>query len=146
MSLIKINKRRPWFSSELSDFFDNEDLFRDEFWGKAIMKQPAMNIKETDGKYTIEVAAPGLEKEDFKVSVKDGQLTISAEKESSTEEKKENYARREFSYNSFKRSLMLPDNVLEDQIDASYENGMLNITLNKKEMSTKHPSRMVEVH
>jgi len=145
MSLIRFNRRSPWFSSELSDFFDKENFFKDDFFNRAFENKPALNIKETDTDYEIELAAPGLSKEDFEVSVEDGYLSISAEKTQTDEEKKDNYIRKDFSYNSFKRTLLLPDNVKQDDIKASYHNGVLRMKLVKKNMEAPQSSKTIEV-
>ncbi|MCF8335923.1 MAG: Hsp20/alpha crystallin family protein [Bacteroidales bacterium] len=88
---------------------------------------------ENQNNYTIEIAAPGLNKEDFNVSVDDGVLIVSSEKEQSNEDEQEDYKRREFSYTSFKRSFNLPSNVDAENIKAKHENGVLYVELPKKE-------------
>lgn len=135
MSLI--NWRRgdllPSFSSMVENFFDNDNDF--EKWWKGAKTVPAVNVVETDKSFDMEVAAPGMKKEDFKVEVKEGMLMISAETKHEEEEKKENYTRREFSYSSFNRSFRLPENVKADNIVANYKNGILKLTMPKKVMS-----------
>ncbi|WP_340065947.1 Hsp20/alpha crystallin family protein [Ascidiimonas aurantiaca] len=145
MSLIRFNRRSPWFSSELSDFFDKENFFRDDFFNRAFENKPALNIKETDTDYEIELAAPGLSREDFEVSIEDGYLNVSAEKTLTDEQKEDNYIRKDFSYNSFKRTLLLPDNVKQDDIKASYDNGVLRMKLFKKSTEVSQPSKTIEV-
>ncbi len=93
---------------------------------------PAANIKENENDFTIDMAAPGLEKKDFKLGVENGQLMISANKEQSTENKDENYYRKEFSYQSFKRSFQLPEHADTSNISATYNNGVLTIVIGKK--------------
>lgn len=105
---------------------------------------PAVNVEETDKEYRIEVAAPGLEKEDMKVSVDDGVLTIKAEKKLESEEKNDNYIRREFGYNSFSRSFTLPEEVDAEKISAKHKNGVLNVTLPKAEVKVT-PTKEVKI-
>src|SRR5690606_32503121 len=106
MALIK---RSDWPSllrdSWLSDFFDGDRFFDSDMMQRTI---PAVNIQEKDDSFEIELAAPGLEKKDFKVTVDRGVLTISAEKEARKEEKEKNYTRKEFNYTTFSRSFALP--------------------------------------
>ncbi|MBL0105212.1 MAG: Hsp20/alpha crystallin family protein [Bacteroidetes bacterium] len=91
------------------------------------------------------MAAPGMEKKDFHVSVEGGTLTIRSEKKEEIKEKKENYTRREFSYNSFIRSFRLPDNCLPEKIDAKYENGILTLVLPKKEVIAQKAVKEIKV-
>jgi len=106
---------------------------------------PAVNIAETKDEYRIEVAAPGLDKDDFKVNIEDDTLTISANKEEKKEEKDETYTRREFSYTSFSRSFNLPDTVDSEKIKAEHKNGVLTIYVPKKEEVKKKLSREVKI-
>ena len=125
MTLIKTNF--PW-TTDLSDFFDNDWLktkFANGDWS------PAVNIADNEGNYEIEVAAPGIKKDDFKVTVEKGLLTISGQTENEKEEKKKNYTRKEFSSKSFTRSFTLPANVTEEDVNAKYDNGVLKLTLKK---------------
>ncbi len=109
------------------------------------LKVPLANVTETKNEFRVDLSAPGLKKEDFKVDVEDGTLTISSEKKEEKEENKENYKRREFSYNSFSRTFELPENVLEDKINAKYDNGMLHISIPKKETGSSKPKKAIEV-
>lgn len=125
MTLIKSNF--PW-TTDLSDFFDNDWLktkFTNGNWA------PAVNVIDNDGNYEIEVAAPGIKKDDFKVTVEKGLITISGQAEDEKEEKKKNYTRKEFSSKSFTRSFTLPTNVNEEDVNAKYDNGVLKLTLKK---------------
>lgn len=106
---------------------------------------PDVNVMENDKDFKIELAAPGLERKDFKVEVDNDVLTISAEKEEERKEERENYKRREFSYNSFSRSLILPENSMPDKIDAKYENGILKLSLPKKEITKSTPKKAINV-
>lgn len=105
---------------------------------------PDANIVETSKDFKIDLAAPGLERNDFKVEVENGMLTISVQRDIKKEEQM-NYRRREFSYNSFNRSFILPENCLPEKIDAKYENGILHIMLPKKEVTTSKPAKEIKV-
>ncbi|MGB5436217.1 MAG: Hsp20/alpha crystallin family protein [Maribacter sp.] len=153
MSLVKFRKR-PFGNLVTQDFFDMDDFFDnrscvrnmlpDTFWnGKTT--EPALNIKETDDKFEIELAAPGFAKKDFEITIEDGCLNISAEKTISEEEKEDDYTRREFSYNAFERSLQLPESVKEEEIKAKYKDGILRFDLVKKEEVKKKPAKKVEI-
>jgi len=106
---------------------------------------PSANIIENEKDFRIELAAPGLERKDFKVEVDNGLITITAEKEEEETEEKENYRRREYSYNSFNRSFTLPENSLPDKIEAKYDNGILHLTLPKKQVTILKPTKEIKV-
>lgn len=107
---------------------------------------PAVNVKETDDDFVIELAAPGMDKNDFKINFKNNVLTISSEKKNENEEKSQNYTRKEFSYQSFQRSFTVSDNaVLGDKISAKYNNGILHITLPKREELKPQPEREIKI-
>lgn len=145
MSLIKFSRRRPWLSEELEDLFGTENLFKDETWSRAILRQPAMNIREDEEKYELELAVPGLAKDDFSVTVDNGYLNVAVEKETSEENTQDNYTRKEFSYERFNRSVMLPENAREDDIKANYENGLLHISIAKRTAAEVSEIKKVEV-
>lgn len=133
---------------DIDNFFDNRlwksDLMDTEFWnGKTV--EPALNIKETKDHFEIELAAPGFAKKDFKVTIEDGCLNISAEKKVTEEEKEKDYTRREFNYSAFERSLQLPETVKEEAIEARYKDGILSFNLKKKEVAGKKPAKVIEV-
>ncbi|MCU0470423.1 MAG: Hsp20/alpha crystallin family protein [Arcicella sp.] len=94
---------------------------------------PAVNVKESENAFAIEVAAPGLKKEDFKISLHENRLTISAKQEESSAEKTDKYTRQEFNYTSFQRTFTLPKNVDGEKIEATYTDGILHVGLPKKE-------------
>lgn len=132
--------------------------FFDRFWNNELMdwghsnfsstntSLPAVNVKETNDEFVIELAAPGMEKKDFKINFKNNVITISSERENEKEEKKENYTRREFSYQSFQRAFTVPENaVMGDKIGASYNNGILKVTLPKREEVKPQPERQIEI-
>ena len=128
MALVRFNQYpalTDLFESLEKNFFNNEERFEGTV--------PAVNIKEDNDKFALELAAPGMKKNDFHINVEKDVLTISSERKEEKEEKKDNYARREFYYNSFSRSFNLPDTIDVDNIKADYKNGILNITLPKKE-------------
>lgn len=107
---------------------------------------PAVNVKETIDEFVIELAAPGMEKKDFKINFKNNVITISSEKEDKKEEKKDNYTRREFSYQSFQRAFTVPENaILSDKIEATYNNGILEIKLPKREEVKPQPEREIKI-
>ena len=154
MSLVKFRKRRPFGNLMTQDFFDMDDFFDNRMWVRNMLPdafwtgksaEPALNIKETDDHFEIELAAPGFSKKDFEVTIEDGCLNISAEKTHKEEEKEEDYTRREFSYNSFERSLQLPESVKEEEIKAKYTDGILSFKLAKKEEAKKKPARTISI-
>lgn len=122
---------KPLFNGFLDEFFNNNIS---NFLGNdAVLNQPAVNIVETDQAFKLELAAPGYDKQDFSLNVENDFLTVSASRETKQEEQNERYTRREFSVTSFKRSFKLPKTVNQEAIAAVYENGILNVTLGKKE-------------
>mgnify|MGYP006165535359 CR=1 FL=1 len=121
----------PRFSNLFDSFFENEfqNVNRKEFF-----KTPALvNVKDTEAAYIIDVAAPGFNKEEISIKVENNLLTIKAEQKNETETKEEKYTRKEFNFSSFNRSFTLPKTVEADKIGAAYENGILSVTLPKKE-------------
>lgn len=103
---------------------------------------PSANILETTKNYQLELAAPGLERKDFKLETDNSILTITVDKK---EEKDQRYRRKEFSYNSFNRSFALPENILSDKVDAHYENGVLRVLLPKKEIGTIKQKKEIKI-
>ncbi len=128
MNLVRF-QNSPLFAGLFRDF-ENEFLRKPEIERGDI---PAVNIKEDEKQYVLEMAAPGLKKEDFKISLDNDVMNISREVEEKKEEKNENYTRREFWFNSFSRSFTLPETIDFDKIKADYRNGILKITLPKDE-------------
>ncbi|MEZ4842083.1 MAG: Hsp20/alpha crystallin family protein [Flavobacteriaceae bacterium] len=126
-----------------------DDFFRD--WSTTNFSEtnttlPAVNIRENDDQFTVEVAVPGMEKEDFQIDLDNNILTISSEKKIENEETNDKYTRREYSYQSFKRSFTLPKNVVDsDKIAATYKNGELVIAIPKREEAKPKPARLIEV-
>ncbi|WP_273565709.1 Hsp20/alpha crystallin family protein [Maribacter halichondriae] len=153
MSLVKF-RRRPFGNLVAQDFFDMDDFFDNRAWVRDMLPsrfwngktaEPALNVKENDNNFEIELAAPGFAKKDFEVTIEDGCLNITAEKEHSEEEKDDNYTRREFSYNSFERSLQLPESVKQEEIKAKYNDGILSFKLDKKEEAKKMPPKKIAI-
>ena len=148
MKIVKSNgglmntAKSPW-----NDFL-NLDVFN---WGSDFSNPgnslPAVNIKETPDSFEVEMAAPGMDKNDFKIELDDNTLIISSEKEDRSEKKEgENYSRKEFSYQSFYRTFHLSKDVVEvEKIIAKYENGLLRLMIPKKEEVKKKPVRTIEI-
>jgi HSP20 family protein len=133
-NLIKFQREiSPW-----NDFFNVDDFF-DRNRLKRQTNYPAVNVSENDKNYSIEIVAPGFKREDFKLKVDSDMLTISAETKTEKKDQQngKEYTRREYSYNSFTRTFHLPDNVSDDNISASYHDGILELTLPKSETQTK---------
>jgi HSP20 family protein len=135
MSLIKRSDWPTLGGSLLSDFFDDE-RFANSQWlsGRSV---PAVNIKETEKNFEVELAAPGYDKKDFNVNIDNGVLIVSAERRDEKENKDGNYTRREFGFTSFSRSFNLPQNTNEEDIDARFENGILKLSIPKQESNSK---------
>jgi len=122
-------KNNSFFPSVLDEFFNDMPVLRSS--ESRIL--PKVNIAESDKSYQIELAVPGMEKEDFKIEVKNDLLVISSEKKEEKKEEGKNYSRREFSQCSFSRSFILPDIAESNKIEAAYKNGILEVTIPKKE-------------
>ncbi|MGA1583198.1 MAG: Hsp20/alpha crystallin family protein [Saprospiraceae bacterium] len=133
----------PTFTSMVEHMMSDEDFFA-PFW-RNTHTTPAVNVKETDATFELEVGVPGMEKKDFSVEIENGMLVIKAEREESTEEKKNHFTRKEFSYHSFRRSFTMPENALEDGIQANYDNGILKIIIKKREGTPKTAPKNVEI-
>jgi HSP20 family protein len=147
MSIITRNYF-PAMSNLFDDFFTRDRAG----WGMNNSETnttiPAVNIRETNDNFEVEMAAPGMNKEDFKVELDGNQLTISSEskKEQQETDEQHRYSRQEFSYQSFQRSFTLPKDVVDaDKIQAKYNNGVLQLTIPKKEEVKKRPPRMIEI-
>ena len=127
-------KSQNWLPGIFNDFFGNEWV------EKTNSASPAINIKESENEYKVEVAAPGMTKDDFSIKIDaDNQLIVSMEKkeEHKDENKKEKYLRREFAYPQFQQIMILPDNVEKDKIEAKVENGVLQIDIPKKQIAVE---------
>jgi HSP20 family protein len=137
----------PTFPSFFDKFFEGNLMDWNNWnYSSTDTTLPAVNVKEDKDSYTIEVAAPGMAKEDFKVDYENGRLTISSERKNESKEKDGNYTRREFSYQSFQRSFTVPENIVNgEKIAASYKEGILHISLPKREEVKPKPAREIKI-
>ncbi|HUR11211.1 MAG TPA: Hsp20/alpha crystallin family protein [Flavitalea sp.] len=149
MSLLKRNGNSYQAVPDLFDDFLNRNLFdwRSTNFSDSGTTLPAVNIKETNENFEVEMAAPGMEKKDFNILLEGNTLTISAESNHERENKEgETYSRKEFSYFSFQRKFTLPKDVVdEEQINARYENGILQLIIPKKEEAKKKGPKMISI-
>ncbi len=140
--MMPIMRNSAWLPTVFNDFFDTD------FMPKANATAPAINVKESDKGYTVELAAPGMKKEDFDVHINDeGNLLIKMEnkQEKKEEDKNSRYLRREFSYTKFEQTLILPDNVNKSEIKARVDNGVLTVDLPKVEEVKEKIARRIEI-
>ena len=144
MSINALTKRNDLLPSFVDEFFTPwKGIFEGGFDRKFSM--PAVNVSETKDDYKLSVAAPGMKKEDFKIDVDSNMLTISSEKEESKEEKDKKFTRKEYSYSSFSRSFTLPEEINQAKIDAKYEDGVLKISLPRKDGVNKPTAKQIAV-
>jgi len=144
MSLVKFSNQFPTLFDR---FFDN-DLFdwSNKNFSLTNTTLPSVNILEDDSSYEVEMAAPSLNKDDFKIELNNDVLTISSEKQTENETKEgQRYTRKEFSYQSFSRSFTLPDSVDNDKIKAKYENGVLRVIIPKREDAKPRPVKQIAI-
>lgn len=125
---------KPW-----NEWFDNGNL-----WGRT-MNVPAVNITENKENYQVSLAVPGMKKDDFKIDIDGNMLTISSEREENKEEKDKKFTRKEYSYSSFSRSFTLPEEINKEKIEAKYEEGVLKISLPRKEEAKKPLAKHIAV-
>ena len=134
---------QSWLPEIFNDFFANDWMTRTN------ATAPAINVIEDDKDYKVEVAAPGMNKEDFKINVTDDNylvLTMEKKNESKDEDKKRKYLRREFSYHKFEQSLALPEDVNKDDIKATVHDGILTIEIPKVKITEKQPTvKQIEI-
>jgi len=143
MTLVKFNKPNNTLLPGFNDVF--ESIFNDTFFNdRMIARVPAVNISESENSYHVELAAPGLKKEDFKLNLERNQLTISVEQTTENADEQKNYSKREYSYNSFVRSFTLPESADHGQIEAGYTDGILRIDIAKRE-EAKAVRRQIEI-
>ena len=134
MTLVKFsngqknNAVNPWFNDVFNSLV-NDNYLNDRF----VAKSPAVNIAETENEFHVELAVPGLKKEDFKINVDKNVLSVSAEKKTENVEEGKKYSKREYSYNTFTRTFTLPETADHAKIDAEYTDGILKLTVAKKE-------------
>ena len=139
--LAKMNRTYPGI---FDDFF-GMDHYPAHYRRNGFKTLPAVNISEGENEFTIEVAAPGLEKKDFKINLDNNCLTIASVREDNKEEVMDQYTRREFGYASFQRTFVLPESVDGEKIKANYADGILNVQLPKKEEAKPKPARTIKV-
>jgi len=147
MTLIRrTNGLFPSVPSFFDDFF-TKDVYDWSNSNKAYgASLPAVNIREDDNGFEVEVAVPGLKKEDFNIKIENDILTISSENESKPESEDNAYKRREFHYSSFKRTFTLPENLVDsDKVKANYVDGVLHVSLPKKEEAKPKPVRTIKI-
>lgn len=131
-----------------SDFWDSlmgKDFFDRSNFSPTGTTLPSVNIRDENDKYLVEVAAPGMKKDDFNIELEDDTLTISSEREDKNEENEQNYSRKEFSYQSFRRTFNLPKTVESEKIRATYQDGVLRINIPKKQEARKKAPRQIKI-
>lgn len=132
--------KNSWLPEVFNDFFYNNNM------PKTNATAPAINVLENETEYTVELAAPGLRKEDFDISINnDGDLVIKMEKKNEVKDENAHYLRREFAYSKYEQTLILPDDVDKDKVGARMSDGVLNITLPKLNKSVQKVARQIEV-
>ena len=143
-SLVKTSERVPVlfddFFKPWNEWFGNGG----DLWGR-VLTVPQVNITENKNEYMVSLAAPGMKKDDFKIDMDGNMLTISSEKEENKEEKDKKFTRREYSYSSFSRSFTLPDEVNKEKIEARYEDGVLKLSLPRKEEVKRNLTKSIAV-
>lgn len=145
MTLVK---KDVGYAPTLSSFFDDfftRDLFSWPSSSSTGTSIPKVNIYETDDGFHVEMAAPGMNRDDFKVELDNNMLTISSLRESKDSEDNRNYQRREYSYQSFTRSFHLPDSAEAEKINAKYVDGVLNLVIPKKEEAKRKPIKTIKI-
>ena len=123
-------------------------IFDDDFFpvmSKSTSSMPAVNIKEDDKRFVLDLAVPGIDRKDLKIDINEDLLTISSEIKNESEENRDGYKRKEFSYSSFCRSFQIPENVNRDKIEASYKDGILSVALPKLTEEKSKISRQVKI-
>ncbi|MBL4625285.1 MAG: Hsp20/alpha crystallin family protein [Flavobacteriales bacterium] len=145
MNLVRFNPRRT--RNTINPFFD--EFFKTDYRNVdyCTTNQPAVNITDENESYFIDIAAPGFDKKDFKISIEDNQLKVSAEIESESEETttEQKFTKREFRTSSFERSFSLPETTKQDEIKADYKVGVLHIEIPKQEVEKPTPARLVSI-
>lgn len=142
MIMTPVTRKNQWLPDVFNDFFDND------FMARTNATAPAINVKESDNDYEVEVAAPGMTKDDFNVHLNDdGDLNIKMEskKESKDENKKSHYLRREFAYSKFEQTLILPEDVDKEAISAKVNDGVLTVVLPKVKKNEKKATREITI-
>jgi HSP20 family protein len=150
---MSLTLRKPTIPSMINDWMNPESMLMRDFFDfgsdfvipRIGMTVPSVNIQETAKEFVFELAAPGLERKDFAIELDHHVLMISSEKEEKKAEKENGYYRKEYSFNSFKRSFTLPENVKEANIDAKYENGILKVIIPKEKETISHAPKKIAV-
>lgn len=140
--MTPVTRKNQWLPDVFNDFFDTD------FMTRTSATAPAINVKESETDYEVEVAAPGMTKEDFNINLNaDGDLNIKMEskKESTDQDKKAHYLRREFAYSKFEQTLILPEDVDKDAISAKVNDGVLTVTLPKIKKEEQNVTRQITV-
>jgi HSP20 family protein len=147
MATKDLIRRGETLPSIFNDFFKPWDKWFDTNGGSLsrMLTVPAVNIVENQHNFEISLAAPGMKKDDFQIDIEGNMLTISAETEERKEEKEGKHTRKEFNFTSFARSFTLPDGVMKDKIEATYENGLLKLVLPKTEEAKKAAAKHIPV-
>ena len=140
--LARIN--RNYVPAYWDDFF-NDSFFKQVNSTTSKGNTPAVNVSEDEKGYFIEVAAPGIDRKDFRLEIENDVLTISSEHKESKKEEKQNYLRREFNYKTFKSSFQLPENIDQEQIKATHEAGVLTLSLPKIEEVVQKAPKQIEI-
>ncbi len=142
MIMLPTVRKNSWLPEVFNDFFDTD------YMSRANATAPAINVKESEKDYVVELAAPGMKKEDFEIKINDdGDLMIKMEtkQDKKEEDKKSHYLRREFSYSKFEQTLILPDDVEKDNIEAKVNDGVLTVNLPKVEKIASKSARQITV-
>jgi HSP20 family protein len=144
---MRRNDYLPAWANLVNSFFNNDlSDWSNRHYSDTNTTLPAVNIKENTDAFEVEMAAPGMAKDDFKIELNNDLLTISSEKKNESEIKEgETYTRREYSYQSFSRSFNLPKTIDAEKISAKYENGILSITIPKREEAKPKPVKQISI-
>jgi HSP20 family protein len=146
MTLMKRNELFPTWSRFFNDFFDKDLLdWSDKHFSNTNTTLPAVNIKESENSFEVEMAVPGMKKEDFKINLDNNILCISSEKQFENQTNEGKYSKKEFSYQSFSRSFTLPVSADENSIKAKYNNGILMIEIPKREEAKPKPPKVIDI-
>jgi len=138
----------PTFTRRSFRPFYMPDIFEDNFspvLSNGNTLKPAVNIREDDKNYVLDFAIPGIDKKDLKIDMNEDVLTISSETKNDSEESKDGYRRKEFSYKAFSRSFYIPENVNREKIEANYKDGILTVVLPKQEEEKNKITRKIEI-
>ena len=137
MNLLK--RQNSVFTSLFDDLIFNQD------WNNQNLTMPAVNIIEADDHFDVQLATPGMKKSDFQIEVEEGVLIISSDTDTQSNETETSFTRKEFGYHSFKRSFNIPDTIYVDKITAAYKEGILTVSLPKKEEALPQPKKLISI-